>query len=576
MTVWIIAIAMTAATLAALLVPLFRQRGATPDAADYDVEVYKDQLVQTNADYDAGLLTAEQATSAKTEISRRLLDADGRRGQEPGAQDQANRAHRPGWTVAAPMLVLVPVLALGFYTLRGSPGIPGQPYAERGNERAAAGVQRENTLSLGAAADKLAARLKKNPNNPDGWRLLARTYMSVQRFDEAAKSYARALGLDTGNTELRSAYGEALTLAADGAVTPAARAVFEEALRQSAKDPRARFYLALAAYQSDDKQRALDQWAALMRESAADAPWVPSVRQRIAEAATALGQDVAAATPATLPAQGPATGAESGSPGGPTSEQIEAAQNMSPEDRQNMIRAMVARLAEKLADNPRDFDGWMRLIRSYATLGEAAKAKAALAKAQDIFKNAPFPKRKLAQLAGELKLNGSDGGAAPGPSQEQVADAQEMSPEDRTAMIESMVARLATRLESEPGDINGWVRLARSYTVLKKPEKARDALAMAMKSAPSNTDILVLFARAARTANGGRDTTESLAALRKALVLAPNNIEALWFVGGAEAEAGDKDAALTLWRRALQALPEKSPERMALEKRIKALESAKP
>ena len=60
MTVWIIAIAMTAATLAALLVPLFRQRGATPDAADYDVEVYKDQLVQTNADYDAGLLTAEQ------------------------------------------------------------------------------------------------------------------------------------------------------------------------------------------------------------------------------------------------------------------------------------------------------------------------------------------------------------------------------------------------------------------------------------------------------------------------------------------------------------------------------------
>jgi len=475
----------------------------------------------------------------------------------------------------------VPVLALGFYTLRGSPGIPGQPYAERGNERAAAGVQRENTLSLGAAADKLAARLKKNPNNPDGWRLLARTYMSVQRFDEAAKSYARALGQDTGNTELRSAYGEALTLAADGAVTPAARAVFEEALRQSAKDPRARFYLALAAYQSDDKQNALDQWAALMRESPANAPWVPSVRQRIAEAATALGQDVAAATPATLPAQGPATGAETGSlggptSGGPTSEQIEAAQNMSPEDRQNMIRAMVAQLAEKLADNPRDFDGWMRLIRSYATLGEAAKAKAALAKAQDIFKNAPFPKRKLAQLAGELKLNGSDSGAAPGPSREQVADAQEMSAEDRTAMIESMVARLATRLESEPGDIDGWVRLARSYTVLKKPGKARDALAMAMKSAPSNTDILVLFARAARTANGGRDTTESLAALRKALVLAPNNIEALWFVGGAEAEAGDKDAALTLWRRALQALPENSPERMALEKRIKALETAKP
>ena len=139
MTVWIIAIAMTAATLAALLVPLFRQRADAPDAADYDVEVYKDQLVQANADYDAGLLTVEQATSAKTEISRRLLEADGRReNTSRGGADGSN------WGVAAPVIVLVPALALGFYVWRGSPETPGQPYAEREDERAAAGAQREN------------------------------------------------------------------------------------------------------------------------------------------------------------------------------------------------------------------------------------------------------------------------------------------------------------------------------------------------------------------------------------------------------------------------------------------------
>jgi cytochrome c-type biogenesis protein CcmH len=132
-----------------------------------------------------------------------------------------------------------------------------------------------------------------------------------------------------------------------------------------------------------------------------------------------------------------------------------------------------------------------------------------------------------------------------------------------------MVARLAERLESEPNDAEGWMRLARSYNVLKLPEKARDALAQAVKAAPAKTDILILYARSARQVNGGEDTAESLAALRKALVLAPNIIEALWYVGGAEADSR------TLWQRALNNLPEDAPDRTKFEARIKALGTAR-
>ena len=565
MTVWAIAIAMTAVTLAAILIPLFRNRGAAPDSAAYDAEVYKDQLIQTNTDYDSGLLTVEQAAATKTEISRRLLDADGRSDAQRAQPNNSSQG-----AVAALLVVLTPALALGFYMMRGSPDTPGQPYAERADERAAVATQRKKNVSLDSAAETLAARLKKNPDNLEGWMLLARTYTNVRRFGEASAAYARAIELDPNNADLRSAYGETMTLAANGMVTAAARKVFEETLNRATTDARARFYLALADFQSGAKQQALDQWVTLMRGSAADAPWIPAVRQRIAEAATVLGQDVAAVTPQPKPAAKPlsAKGVS-----GPTSDQVEVAQKMAPAERSDMVQAMVVRLAARLDDDPNNFDGWMRLIRSYAMLDKEDKAKEALATAMAQFKNAPFPTQKLTDLAKDLNLNGGEG--RPGPTQEQVADAKNMSTKDRNAMIQSMVARLAERLESEPNDAEGWMRLARSYNVLKLPEKARDALAQAVKAAPAKTDILILYARAARQVNGGRDTAESLAALRKALVLAPNIIEALWYVGGAEADAGDTDAARTLWRRALNNLPEDAPDRTEFEARIKALGTAR-
>ncbi|MGY8958202.1 MAG: tetratricopeptide repeat protein, partial [Alphaproteobacteria bacterium] len=477
-------------------------------------------------------------------------------------------------SLAASIMVLAPAMAIGFYAWRGSPDIPGQPYVERGIERAAANTQRDNTMSLDAAATKLAGQLKENPENADGWMLLARTYMNIQRYGDAADAFGHALGLKSGDADLRSAYGEALTFAADGAVTPAARTVFEETLKQSPEDARSRFYLALAYFQGGDKQKGLDQWAALMRDSTADAPWVPAVRQRIAEAAKALNLDVAAVTPTPLPAQ--SGGPVSAPAPGPTAEQMQAAQNMTPEERQEMIRNMVAQLATKLEANPGDFDGWIRLIRSYATLDDKAAARTALDQALAHFKNAPFPKQKLTQLGADLKLTeagSSSGLSAPNPSSEQIKDAQAMSAEDRSAMIGSMVARLAERLESEPHDIEGWTRLAQSYNVLGKPEKARDALAKAVKGAPDNTDLLVLYARAARAANGDEDTPESLEALRKTLSLQPENIEALWFVGGADAKAGNTNSARELWGRGVKALPKTSPDRAAFEKRLKSLTS---
>lgn len=163
------------------------------------------------------------------------------------------------------------------------------------------------------------------------------------------------------------------------------------------------------------------------------------------------------------------------------------------------------------------------------------------------------------------------GQAARGPSAEDMAAAQDMSPEDREAMVESMVARLAGRLEENPDDLAGWLMLARSYSNLGRPEGERDALAKAAELDPENPEILTMYGRALRSVAGNRQTEDSLAVMRRLLAVDENSMQALWFVALGEARAGRKDEARALFKRALARVPAESPERAEMESRVEML-----
>jgi cytochrome c-type biogenesis protein CcmH len=246
---------------------------------------------------------------------------------------------------------------------------------------------------------------------------------------------------------------------------------------------------------------------------------------------------------------------------------------MSPEERAEMIGGMIEGLAVRLEENPRDFEGWLRLIRAYAVIKKLDKAETTLASALAIFEKAPFPRRQLIALGQELGLISvaASGNNARGPTAEQVEAAQQLSVEERTSMIESMVASLAERLEDEPNDIEGWIRLARSYDVLKRPIDTRDALARAAALNPDNIDILLFFARAIRAVRDGKPTGESIAVMQNVLSLSPNSVEALWFVAQAEIAAGNIEIAKTHLQRALALLPASSVERPEVERAIEGL-----
>ncbi len=189
-----------------------------------------------------------------------------------------------------------------------------------------------------------------------------------------------------GDAEALSARGEDLVTANGGTVGPDARQSFQAALAADPGDPRSRFFMGLASAQDGNNDDAIARWLALERDSPADAPWLEGLRANIGRLAKEMGlddaglaarrrPDLAKAAPPAAPVAAPPPPASSvaGAPG-PNAADVAAAANMSPDDRSAMIKAMVQRLADKLAQTPGDVDGWLRLGRAYSVLGEQQKS----------------------------------------------------------------------------------------------------------------------------------------------------------------------------------------------------------
>jgi cytochrome c-type biogenesis protein CcmH len=385
MMLWLVLGAMTLLVVAGLLVPLLVRVRQPATRQAHDVAVYRDQLAEVEADAARGIVTAAEAEAAKREIQRRILRT---------ADEPEREAGDAGWRVAAAgtLAVAVPVAAALIYASLGRPWEPDHPRAARlaqAGQAAPAPAGDAPQQDIASMAEKLRQRLAQNPDDARGWSLLGRTYWELGRFADAADAYRRAIDQGQGDDAgLQMAYGEALVYAAEGLVTPVARQVFNELRTAAPGHAGARYYLGLARLQDDDAQGAYQAWLALARDTPAGAPWIDPLRRRLLQVGAALGIDVeaelpetftvAAAPPPTPPMAG--GGADPGMPQ-PSAEAMQAAKEMSAEDRQAFIRSMVQRLADRLEESPDDPQGWMRLGRAYGVLGEHAKAAEAYGKA---------------------------------------------------------------------------------------------------------------------------------------------------------------------------------------------------
>jgi len=358
----------TAMALVVVIAPLMKGLQAAPPRLDFDRAVYRDQLGELERDRTRGLIGEREAETARLEIERRLLAAD-RADRTPGREGRA-------LPVAASLVSLALAAgAGGLYAYLGSPGVPDEPAAARTAATAAGANDLEKT------AQSLEAQLQAKPDDPEGWAALARTEAGLRDWQKSADAYARAVALAPDRGDLLAGQGEAETFAADGVVTPHASDAFKKALARDPQDGVARYYLALADAQAGKTDAAIAAWQKMAAESPDGAPVRAELKRRIDETAREAG---IAPPPLAAPAAAASAPEAPAPPPGPDAAQMAEAAKMPPEQREQMIRGMVEKQAAELKETPGDRDGWLRLARSYAVLGERDKSADAYEQAAKI------------------------------------------------------------------------------------------------------------------------------------------------------------------------------------------------
>jgi cytochrome c-type biogenesis protein CcmH len=483
---WISAGFLTLAALAVLLRPLVH-RGWPGSGDEEDVAaLFRRQLAETDAELAQGRISLDQAAVMRTEITRRMLAAAERR--DPAAGSALDGGAETFWRIGTAIGIagVLPAAAIGVYFAVGSP-------AAIDRSAAIEAAIPHGAAELAAAADRIKAHLQQTPGDLKGWTLLARTLAALDRFPEAREAYARAIALAPGETGLHAELGEVLLLEAEGTMTPAAEAEFAKA----PDDPRSRYYSAEAALQHGDSAGARQKLQALLADAPAGAPWRQTVADRLAEL-TPNGQAAPAAAPV-----------------GPSMQDVAAAREMSPEQRQTMIRGMVERLAQQLEQRPDDKEGWERLAHAYDVLGEPDKARAARAREAAAVPRAP---------------------------------------------------------EVPPDDAQGWIARARSYQGLGRTADALAALKQGNALFPGNLPLLEAYMNALSVGTkDDRPSPELIDLATRINALDGKEPDALWYLGLAAAKSGDGFRAASYWTTLRDELPPADSRRALVQHKLDAL-----
>ena len=381
MLFWILVATLSAAVASVLLLPLLRAAASAEAPQSHDVEVYRDQLEELKRDEKNGLISGDDANFARAEVARRLLAAT----DAVKAVTPVQPVKRSNRLAQLAVILILPAVGLCLYLRTGNPDVPDAPLAAR-----LANPGDDMNILIARAEQQLVA----NPEDGAGWDVLAPIYYRSGRVEEAAVAFRNALRI-LGATPVRlGGYAESLIALSGGLVTNEARDALQKLLVIEPGDPRGQFYLALALKQEGKVPEALAAFERIVSTSPAGAPWLPLVNEHIAG----------------LKGDTPAAAQQAGTPlGNPTDEDIAAAKDMSAGDRTAMIEGMVGSLAEKLKTEPKNFEGWMRIIRSYSVLGQKDKATDALKQGLAVFPADGSEGKQLLALAGELGLK-ADGG----------------------------------------------------------------------------------------------------------------------------------------------------------------------
>ena len=389
MVFWVVSGAIVLIAVALVMLSAFRARAEAEPPAAYDLRVYRDQLREIERDVARGVLAEQDAERVRIEVSRRILAAD-------TALQNAQNPSQSGQTGLGVLWVCSGLVIAGTFAIYLDQGTPGYGdlalsdrialaealQAERPSQAEAEDAAPSNPVAEGAEFETLVGQLRgalaERPDDLRGHRLLVSSEARLGNFKAARAVQERVIELSGGEDaplQVWTDYADLLVLAAGGYVSPEAEAVAETILARDSQNGVARYYWGLMQLQTGRPDRAFRVWDALLRAGPEDAPWISPVLAQIEDVARDAGVRY------QLPVIG--------SGRGPSNEDIEAAESMSPAERIQMIQGMVSGLAERLASEGGPPDDWAQLITALGVLGRFDQAVVVFENAKRVYGEDP-------------------------------------------------------------------------------------------------------------------------------------------------------------------------------------------
>jgi len=237
-----------------------------------NLAIFRDQLAELEHERAEGSLAAGDFAQAKQELQRRLLD-------EAIPEGTVSREAAPAKKTALLVVVLLPLLALGGYGLLGNPAAL-DPAARQPAPRMTAG-------DIEAMVGKLARRLAQNPDDTQGWVMLARSYKALGRYPEAADAYAKGISLVEQEPLLLADYAEVLAIAGGGFRGKPSELI-DKALKLAPDEPQVLLLAGAAADERRDYASAIAHWEKVLAQLEAGSEEAATLQEALAKAREAL------------------------------------------------------------------------------------------------------------------------------------------------------------------------------------------------------------------------------------------------------------------------------------------------
>jgi len=293
----LITVGMVAVALAAVLVPLLRSSAPGVPREATNVAILRDQLRELDADLATGTMPRDRYDQARQELLQRALD------ESKTVEAVAPKAPQSAAWTAAILGSAIPIAALLLYLSLGNHDAFAPPAVQAG----AAGEHKVTRQDIEALAEKLAAKLKDDPSNVDGWVMLARTYQALDRNEESARAFDRAVALLPDNADMLADYADLLA-SIDGGFRDKSVQLIEQALKADPTHWKALALAGTVAFNRKDYKTAVEYWEKMKATVPSTSPLAGSIDASIAEARElgGLKATAKAAAPASPPAATPA------------------------------------------------------------------------------------------------------------------------------------------------------------------------------------------------------------------------------------------------------------------------------